>query len=60
MDDPAYCNTDLDNNEIIMTVTYNAANEQEDIENSDSDTVVAFLKVTHSEGKEALETAFCF
>jgi hypothetical protein len=56
-DDPAYCNTDLDDNEIILAVTRNAAIEPEDTENSDSDTEEAFLKVTHSEGKEALETA---
>jgi hypothetical protein len=56
-DDPAYCNTDLDDNEIILAVTRNAANEPEDTENSDSDTEVTFLKVTHSEGKEELETA---
>jgi hypothetical protein len=29
-DDPAYCNTDLDDNEIILTVTHNAANDPED------------------------------
>jgi hypothetical protein len=46
-DDHAYCNTDLDNNGIILAVTRNAANEPEDTEE-------AFLKVTHSEGKEAL------
>jgi hypothetical protein len=56
-DDPAYCNTDLDDNEIILAVTHNAENEPEDTENSDSDTEEAFLKVLHSEGKEALETA---
>jgi hypothetical protein len=55
--DPAYCNTDLDDNEIILAVTRNAANEPEDTENSDSDTEEAFLKVTHSEGKEVLEVA---
>jgi hypothetical protein len=57
-DDPAYFNTDLDDNEIILTVTRNAANEPEDTE--DSDTEEAFLKVTRSEGKEALETALRF
>jgi hypothetical protein len=60
MDDPAYCNTGLDDNENIMTVTHNAAKEPEDIENSDSGTEEAFLKITHSEGKEALETALCY
>jgi hypothetical protein len=50
-DDSAYCNTDLDDNEIILTVSRNAANEPEDTENSDSDTEEPFLKVTHSEGK---------
>jgi hypothetical protein len=44
----------LDDNEIILAVTRNAANEPEDTENSD--TQVAFLKVTHCEGEEALET----
>jgi hypothetical protein len=47
----------LDDNEIILAVTRNAANEPEDTENSDSDTEVAFLEVTHSEIKETLETA---
>jgi hypothetical protein len=47
----------LDDNEIILAVTRNAANEPEDTENSDNDTEEAFLKVTHSEGKDALETA---
>jgi hypothetical protein len=56
-DDPAYCNTDLDDNEIILAVTHNAANELEDTENSESDTEEAFLKVTCSEGNGALETA---
>jgi hypothetical protein len=56
-DDPAYCNTDLDDNEIILTVTGNTAYEPEDTENSDNDTEEAFLTVTHSEGKEALEMA---
>jgi hypothetical protein len=54
-DDPAYCNTDLDDNEIILAVTCNAANEPEDTQNSDTEE--AFPKVTHSEGKEALEMA---
>jgi hypothetical protein len=36
-DDPAYCNTDLDDNEILLSVTCNAENEPEDTENSDSD-----------------------
>jgi hypothetical protein len=54
-DDPPYCYTDLDDNEIILAVTRNAANEPEGTE--DSDTEEAFLKVTHSEGKEALEMA---
>jgi hypothetical protein len=59
-DDPAYYNTDLDDNEIILVVTRNAANEPEDTGNSDSDTEEAFVKVTHSEGKEALEMALCY
>jgi hypothetical protein len=59
-DDPDYCNTDLDDNEITLVVTLNAANEPEDSENSDFDTEEAFLKVTHSEGKEVLETALCY
>jgi hypothetical protein len=50
----------LDDNEIILVVSRNAANDPEDTENSDSDTAEAFLKVTHSEGKEALETALRF
>jgi hypothetical protein len=60
-DDHAYCNTDLDDNEIMLAVTRNAANEPEDTrENSDYGTEEAFLKVTHSEGKETLETAICY
>jgi hypothetical protein len=60
-DDPAYCNTDLDDKIIlILAVSRNAANKPEDTENSDSDTEEAFLKVTHSEGKEALKTALCY
>jgi hypothetical protein len=43
--------------EIILAVTCNAVDEPEDTENSDSDTEEAFLKVTHSEGTETLETA---
>jgi hypothetical protein len=46
----------LDDNEIILAVSRNVANEPEDTETSDSDTEEAFLKVTHSEGKGALET----
>jgi hypothetical protein len=46
--------------ETILAVTCIAANEPEDTENSDSGTEEAFLKVTHSEGKEALETALCY
>jgi hypothetical protein len=56
-DNPAYCTTDLTDNKIILVVTRNAAKEPEDTENSDSYTKDAFLKVTHSECKEALETA---
>jgi hypothetical protein len=47
----------LDDDDIILAVTRNAANEPEDTENFDSDTEEAFLKVTHSEGKEAPEMA---
>jgi hypothetical protein len=47
----------LDDNEIILAVTRKAADEPEDTENSDSDTEEAFVKATHSEGIEALETA---
>jgi hypothetical protein len=52
-----YCNTDLDDNKTILAVTHNDANEPEDTENSDSANEVAFIKVTHPEGKETLETA---
>jgi hypothetical protein len=45
-DDPAYCNTDLDDNKIILAVICNAANEPEDTENYDSDTEEAFLSHT--------------
>jgi hypothetical protein len=47
----------LDDKKFILAGTCNAADEQENTESSDSDTEKAFLKVTHSEGKEALETA---
>jgi hypothetical protein len=47
----------LDDNETILAVTRKAANEPEDTENSDSDTEETFLKVTHSDDKEALKTA---
>jgi hypothetical protein len=59
-DDPAYCHTDLNDNEIILVVTRNAANELEDTESFASGTEEAFLKVTHSGGKEALEMALCY
>jgi hypothetical protein len=59
-DDTAYCSTDLDDNEIIVAVTHNAASEPADTENFGSDTEEAFLKVTHSEGKAALEMALRF
>lgn len=50
----------MDDNEIILAVIHNAANEPEKTENSDTYTEKAFLKFTHSEGKEALETAVCY
>jgi hypothetical protein len=49
----------LDYNKIILAVTHNAANEPDYTEKSDFVTNKAFLKVTHSEVKEALETALC-
>jgi hypothetical protein len=56
--EPAYCNTDLDDNEIILAVTRNAANEPEDTENSDSDTEEAFLTVTILKVKKHLKRLF--